>query len=353
MLSLSTVAYADPTTAQTIGEYLTFNAFGTLGIVHSSYDKGDFTGTIAQPFGAGFSHNWPLTPDSDLGGQANLKLTEKLSGVVQVLARDDADGNFSPDIEWANLKYQITPDLAVRVGRTAIPSYQRADIQNVGYALPWVRIPLEITYTASATHSDGVDVLYRIKTGRVTQNLEAQYGSATEFLPGEAYTSVRANIAILADTLQMGDGSIRFAYQNAEHGFPASREQLASAGFDYEPGTWFVTGDSNYTHDTFFGDFLAWYLSGGVKLGKFSPYVLYSSLHAQSDGTSAMQALGNERTVAAGVRWDFANSFDAKLQLQQVTIETLDDTAAIANLQPDARVGDKANLISAAIDFVF
>ncbi|MGO9595620.1 MAG: hypothetical protein ACLQFF_03800 [Steroidobacteraceae bacterium] len=57
--------------------------------------------------------------------------------------------------------------------------------------------------------------------------------------------------------------------------------------------------------------------------------------------------------MSAGVRWDFAKNLDFKLQLQQVTIDSLDDPAAFANLQRGVRVGDKANVLSLALDFVF
>ncbi len=52
---------------------------------------------------------------------------------------------------------------------------------------------------------------------------------------------------------------------------PPAQFRLASAGFTYDPGTWFVTGDSNYAHYDFFGDFFAWYLSGGMRLGQLHP----------------------------------------------------------------------------------
>ncbi|MGO9595621.1 MAG: hypothetical protein ACLQFF_03795 [Steroidobacteraceae bacterium] len=238
MLALGTVAHADPT----IDQYVTFSGFGTLGAVHSDYNQADFIGSVIQPRGAGYSRSWSRTPDSDLGGQANFTLTEALSAVVQVLSRDDVDGNFKPDVEWANLKYEFTADLAVRVGRILLPSYGDADIQNVGYALPWVRVPVEITYTDTATHSDGLDVLYRVKTGAVTQNLQAQWGISTEDLPGTAFTSTRANIVMFADTLQYGDTSIHLIYQDQEHsGFPPIRLQLVCAGFTYDASAWFVT----------------------------------------------------------------------------------------------------------------
>jgi hypothetical protein len=129
--------------------------------------------------------------------------------------------------------------------------------------------------------------------------------------------------------------------------------RLVGAGLTYDPGTWFVTGDGNYTQDAYFGDFVAWYVSGGVRLGRFTPYTLYSTIRAPNAGTSGLKSLGDERTVAGGVRWDFAKNLDTKIQFEQVTIETVDDPAAFANDQPAARVGDKANVLSLTLDFVF
>ena len=354
MLALSTLmAHAD-STIDTIDQHVTFSGFGTLGIVHSDYSEADFIGRVDQLHGAGYSRSWSVTPDSDLGVQANVALTDALSGVVQVVSRDEADGNFKPDVEWANLNYQITPDLGVRAGRMLLPSYQHSESQNVGYTLPWVRVPIEISYTATAEHSDGLDVLYRWKTGSVTQNLQAQWGTTTEDLPGTLFGATRAHIVLFSDTLQYGDTSVHLAYQKFDAWASSPvRFRLVSAGFTYDPGAWFVTGDSNYTQDRFFGHFLAWYVSGGVRLGRFTPYAVYSTTEAPSVGTSGLRNLGDERTVSAGVRWDFVKNLDIKLQLQHVTIGSLDDPASFGNLQPGARVGDKANVLSLALDFVF
>lgn len=338
----------------TIDDYVTFSGFGTLDAVHSDYRLADFTGTVIQPNGAGYSRSWSPTLDSDLGAQANITLSDAFTGVVQVLSRDDADGNFKPTVEWANLKYQITSDLAVRLGREVLPTYERSDIQNVGYALPWVRVPIEITYTSTATNSDGINVLYSLKTGAVTQNLQFQWGMTTEDLPGLAYTSNRGHVVLIEDTLQYGDARLHLAYQKCDPlGFLTSRLLLVDAGFTYDPGTWFVTSDSNHSQDTFFGDSISGYVSGGVRIGRFAPYTFYSATHAQSVGTSGLKSLGDQHTLGAGVRWDFATNLDFKLQMEQVTIGTLDDPAAFSNLQPGARIGDKANVSSLALDFVF
>ena len=353
MLAL-TLAAVNAHAAGTLDDYLTFSGFGTLGAVYSDYGLADFTGPLSVPNGAGHGRSWSLTPDSDLGAQANITMTDALTGVLQVLSRDDEDGNYKPVVEWANLKYDITSDLAVRVGREVLPTYERSETQNVGFSLPWVRVPAESTYTSTATRSDGVSLLYRVKTGAITEDVQFQWGTATEDLPGVAFNSNRAHVVILEDTLLYGSASLHLAYQSADSlGFPPARIALADVGFTYDPGAWFVTGDSNLSRDRYFGDFISGYVSGGVRLGRFAPYAFYATTHAQSVGTSGLKSLGDQDTLAAGVRWDFARNFDFKLQLQQAIIESLNDPAAFNNLQPGARVGDKANLLSLAVDVVF
>ena len=350
---LALYALAAPADAA-IDDYVTFGGFGTLGAVHSDYTEADFIASVSQPRGVGYSRSWSVTPDSDLGGQANFALTDQLSGVVQVLSRDTADGNFKPTVEWANIKYDFTPDLAVRLGRILLPTYDRADIRNVGYSLPWVRVPVEITYASTATHSDGVDVLYRAQTGAVTQDFQLQWGTTQLDLPGLDFTLNSAHIALLSDTLRYGNASLHLVYQQTDPAQkPPGRLRMEGVGFAYEPGPWFVSVDSNRTHNGYFGTLLAWYVSAGLRVGDFSPYALYSATHQESLGTSTLTSLGDQHTVAAGVRWDFAKNFDFKLQLEQVTIESLDDPASFANLQPGARAGDRAHVVSLALDFLF
>src|ERR1700676_1112076 len=353
VLALGTVMGHAGAAIDTIDQYVTFSGFGTLGVVHSDYSQADFIAHVVQPRGASFK-SWSATPDSDLGGQANFTLTDALSGVVQVLSRDDPNGHFTPSVEWPNLQYEITSDLKVRLGRMVLPTYERSDTQNVGYTLPWVRMPIEIAYTDAGLHSDGVDVLYRAKTGSVTQNLQVQWGRTTVDLPGVGFTSIPAAVVVFSDTLQYGDTSLRLVYQKYNgSGFPEVRLQVTGVGLTYDPGAWLVMGDSNYSQDRFFGNLFAWYVSGGVRLGRFAPYAIYSTTRAQSVGTSGLKSLGNDHTVAAGVRWDFAKNLDTKLQLQRVVLDSLDDTASFANVGPGARVGDKTNVLSWTLDFVF
>src|ERR1700733_14322393 len=98
-----------------------FNGFGTAGVVHSGDSQADFVSNPAQPKGAGFSDSWSATPDTKLGIQLQVTPIDRLSAVVQVMSQYQYDGTFRPDLEWANVKYQLTPDLSIRAGRIAVP----------------------------------------------------------------------------------------------------------------------------------------------------------------------------------------------------------------------------------------
>lgn len=340
-----------------IDQYVTLSGFGTLGGVYSDYREADFTGNFSQKRGAGYSRSWSTTPDSKLGAQADVDVGHGFSGVVQVVSKYGSDGNYDPSIEWANIKYAFTPDLAVRVGRMLLPTLEWSDSVNIGYTLPWVRIPNEIRFLNVSTYLDGIDVLYRLHTGAVTHNLQVQWQQAST---EGVFRFHNKDVLVMTDNLQYGDTSVHLAYQSMNWTFNlpqvavTGRARLFDAGFTYDPGTWFVTGDSNYAHYDFLGDNLSWYLSGGVRLGRFTPYVMYSTLSttANSNFASGMSA-GDGRSVTTGVRWDFARNVDLKLQLQRVRVGTLLAPDEFANLQPGFRVGDEANVISLAFDFVF
>ncbi|MET0207486.1 MAG: hypothetical protein ABW220_00515, partial [Burkholderiaceae bacterium] len=88
-----------------------FDAFGTLGVVHADETRADFTRTTLRPSGAGASERWSPKVDSLLAGQVTFTPTSRLSAVVQVVSQQRYDDTFKPTVEWANLKYQVAPDL--------------------------------------------------------------------------------------------------------------------------------------------------------------------------------------------------------------------------------------------------
>ena len=184
---LATALYAAGASADDVeAPMFSFSGFGTLGVVHSSEDQADFTSSILKPNGAGYSHAWSADVDSLIGGQVTANFTPKLSAVLQVISEQNYDNTYRPHVEWANIKYQFTPDFSVRVGRTVLPTFLFSDTRKVAYTYPWVRPPLEVYRLAPVTASDGVDVSYQMRIGDITNILQAHYGKFNNHLPNDA-----------------------------------------------------------------------------------------------------------------------------------------------------------------------
>jgi len=99
------------------------SSFGTVGVVHSSEKKADFTSSVFKPNGAGHSRSWNADVDSLIGAQVIANFTPQLSAVVQVISEQRYDNSYRPFVEWANIKYQFTPDFSARIGRTVLPTF--------------------------------------------------------------------------------------------------------------------------------------------------------------------------------------------------------------------------------------
>jgi hypothetical protein len=383
-----------------------FSSFGTLGVVHSSQDHADFTSTTFKPDGAGFSHNWSADVDSLISGQVTAKFTPQLSAVVQVIAEQNFDNSYRPHVEWANIKYQFTPDFSVRVGRTALPVFIETDSRRVGYANPWVRPPIEVYDLVPVTSNDGIDASYRIPVGTATNTFQISAGRSDSRFPdggGGATVSVR-KLVMFVDTFERGFTTVRLSYGRSHFTIPAF-EPLFDAfrqfgpegaaidekynvddravtflgiGASYDPGNWFVMGEwGRINLHSVLGESTGWYASSGYRLGKFTPYATFGEVKADSNTTdpgltlsalppelvgpaaglnaalnSQLGAIAAQRTISVGGRWDFAKSMDLKLQLDHTRIGA-GSGGEFVNIQPGFQRGGTANVLSIAVDFVF
>jgi hypothetical protein len=380
-----------------------FSGFGTLGVVHSSEHDADFTSTIFKPNGAGYSHDWSPDVDSLIGAQVNANFSPHLSAMLQVISEQTYDNNYRPHVEWANIKYELTPDASVRVGRTVLASFLVSDTRNIGYANPWVRPPVEVYSLVPIDSSDGIDASYKWHIGDLVQTFVGTYGATTSTQPtgGNAEARRQWNIS---DTLEYGAATLRIAYQRANltldglHTFFGAFRQFGPQGnlladkYDpyrkplefigigamYNPRDWFVTGEwgTSQFHSVL-GESTAWYASGGYRLAKFTPYLTYGALKANSNvsdpgltvsalppyltgaamglnaGLNAiLGSIAIQRTTSAGLRWDFMKNVDLKLQYDHTGLGA-GSPGTLINLQPGFQRGGTVNLFSAAIDFLW
>jgi len=380
-----------------------FNAFGTLGVVHSSDSQADFTSSDLKPDGAGYSHRWSADVDSRFGAQLTANITSQLSAVLQLVTEQNYANSYRPEVEWANIKYQLTPDFDVRIGRIELPVFLVSDARKVGFANPWVRPPVEVYDTEPLTNNDGVDLSYRLHLGEATTTLAAEYGSTYRVdFPLDMSAEAHDLRALIIKT-EYGAALFNLSYLAAHVTldptialFPAYRElgaageaiaqtyelvnklaTIVSAGASYDPGKWFATAEwMQFDSRSFVGVSTGWYLSGGYRIAKFTPFLTYSALTVSPTSSAGVdasalpasqagvalalnaglnQALGQrpaQRTLAAGARWDFARDLDLKLQIDHTRLGR-GSPGELINLQPGFRFGGTVNLFSAAIDFVF
>lgn len=339
-----------------------FSGFGTVGVVHSSQDKADFTASPKQPDGAGYSHSWAPGVDSRLGAQISADLTSQLSATLQVVVEQQWDKSYRHQIEWANVKYAFTPDLSVRLGRTILPLFLISDTRKVGFASPMIRPSGEIFRTLSVTSVDGVDVSYAFHAGEVKNTTIAFFGKHDEKFPG--FNNAHVTARGIVNNSTYGAATFHVGYLKAKLTVPdlvATPVPAISAlgdhgpistltvGASYDPGNWFASAEWVKGNADLMGRQSAWTVNAGYRLGDFTPYASYSRL--RQDEPSLLFNVA-QSAAAVGVRWDVMKNTDVKLQYERISAR--DGTAGIfTNVQPGFANDPKANVISVAVDFVF
>jgi hypothetical protein len=381
-----------------------FNGFGTLGIVHSSDSLADFVATGLEPNGAGYTRAWSASVDSLVGGQVTANITPQLAAVVQLIAQQNYNDTYWPHVEWANVKYQFSPDVDVRIGRIVEPTFILSDSREVGYSNPWVRPPAELYSINPITSLDGLDASYRVHLGEVTNTLQANYGRNLTFqFPGHSrldsssvwglydnteYGAVLLHLGYAATVITVSsaatnlfDGFRQFGQQGVDiaQTYEAVDKSVTflTVGASYNPGHWFTMAEwARARSDSFIGVSSSWYVSSGYRVGVFTPYLTYAQVTegirsvaglnlsdlpvsvqpaaaALNSGLNALIATRPvQYTSSAGVRWDFRQNFDFKLQLDRIN-PGAGSPGTLINIQPGFVPGSTAYILSAAIDVVF
>jgi hypothetical protein len=390
-------------TAEDPASMFSFSGFGTLGVVHSSDHDADFVANALRPNGAGYSHDWSPAVDSLIGAQVIAHVAPRLSAMLQIISEQTYDNRYTPHVDWANLKYEVTPEASVRVGRTVLASFLVSDTRNIGYANPWVRPPLEVYSLVPIDSNDGIDASYRWHLGDVLQTFVSAYGTTTSKDASGSVSHARQQWN-LSDTLDYGAATLRIAYQRAnltvggldtvfgafgqfgpqgvalESKYDPYRKPLefVAIGAMYNPRDWFVTGEwgTSQLHSVL-GESTAWYVSGGYRLAKFTPYLTYGVLKADSNTSdpgldlsalppylrgpagrlnaelnAILGSIAAQHTTSAGLRWDIIKNVDLKLQYDHTRLAE-GSPGLLINLQPGFQRGGAVDVFSAAIDFVW
>lgn len=397
---------------------LAFHGFGTLGAVRSDQDAADLVSNVyLQPNGAGHTHRWDFGVDSKLGGQVDADVGNGWSAVLQVVTKHRYDNSWTPEVEWANLKYQLTPALSIRGGRTVSPTFMLSDTANVGYANPWVRGPQELYGLVPITHLDGVDLAWHTALGPAVNTFQASFGS-NRFDAVDGLDIAGRNAWILSNTLEYSYVTMRIGYLRADltfdsddlealtdgltdlgetlatSGFPAAGRratalgrrydvddtpiEIFSAGLRLTPGNWLLLAEWARMADAgLLPETRAGYLTAGYRLQRLQPYVTWAKLDSETHAPRTVPLGGLPAPLAAAastansgldaVLWAAAPSQNsialglrwdvldaAAVKVEYQHVDLENDSAGrFGNVQPDFRAGGNADLFSISVDFVF
>ena len=380
----------------------TFGGFGTASAVHSSEKQADYAANPLNPGEAGATRDWSYAVDSRLGAQLTYN-GGHWSAVLQVVAERDLTHSWTPKVEWANVQYQMSPELSLRVGRIALPLFLSGDYRKASYALTSVRTPVELYAALPISNSDGVDASYRWNFGNVKNTTQVLYGRTS--VPLSDVTRVKAHsLAGISNTSTAGALTLRATAIQGELETPLlqdlfsairqfgpqgevlarryepdrKRATVLSIGASYDPGNWFVMGEIGRVNArSMLGDKTAGYVSSGYRLGSFTPYATFSKVVANTPNRVAgldlsllpppyapaaqrlnmelnglLSMIAEQESTSLGVRWDATGNAAVKLQFDHVRPRS-GTSGTLSNIQPGYRYGRSFGVFSASVDFVF
>jgi len=153
-----------------------------------------------------------------LGLQFEAKLAERVDLVTQIVGDRYLD-DFSVNVDWAFIKFNINDYVDLRMGKLGLPAFLFSDYLNIRYAYTWARVPNEAYEMMPLSAYTGIDLLVRIPVGDYTLNLQPYYGNTSLTSPfgfaGEV-TSVLDELLGLVVAFEMDSQTIRVSYFEGE-----------------------------------------------------------------------------------------------------------------------------------------
>ncbi|MYM42013.1 hypothetical protein [Duganella qianjiadongensis] len=377
----------------------TVRGFGTLGLTRTDTDAARYRANWQNSGGA--DKKWDPSVDSKLGVQADWSISDSIAFTAQSTASKGASGSYAPKIEWAYASYWIGSDLAVRIGRTRLPTFSASDYYNIGNAYLWVRPPADVYNQLSFFSVDGVDLVYEYHTDQYSLLLQPVAGKSKFDLyfpvAGGRLKGNVANIRGINTSVQAGEISLRLGWMRGQLDLTNQPEALASIVAGLEQASMFFPAASGLvqrfglhqrdakfvslgaTYDgehlmvlseftkrrtsSIMPDSTGWYITAGLKQGRWTPYITFSeqrinsqrydnSIPAAGQFLPLSQAVNgvlgyptDDKAIALGVRYEFTPKMMLKAEIQNIN-------GGLPPLQGRTQPGT-VKVLSTVVDFIF
>ncbi len=402
-LLASTPLRAEDNTSNAVKPVVSWHGFGTLGLTRTDNDNAEFVRDLTQPAGAGKS--WTAKIDSLLGIQANIDFNPQTEAVVQVVSRYHADGSYDPELTWAFLRHDFSPDFSLRAGRLGTEFYMLGDSRLVGYSNLALRPPPDFYGSLVFSYIDGLDVstTLPIAGGLLRGKLFAGLSpEETPFAPGIRWDQ-RGSLLVggYLDFLR-GPWQLRFSHAQVRFNHETPTDELLRSIDDLWAGTsyfalvpdmamvdrWARFSSLGLVYDQgplniqfmlnqikqdspAYADSKAGYVQAAYRLQSVTPYLGISRSLTSREAlpnsisldpllnilidtsitpTLVAQSYLDQHTYTLGVRWDVHKNMALKAQVDWIR-GTPNSLFLVKNPQPGWD-GDMT-VFSLALDFVF
>lgn len=329
---------------------LNFRGFGTLGAMRTTSKEAEFVRDLSQPHGA--LQRWDERVDSILGLQANWRLNSELEAVLQGVSHYRYDATYRPEVSWAYLKYDPTPQISLRGGRLGTEFFMLADSRQVGYSYLTVRPPGDFFWYLPFYTIHGADAAWTVPLGENVLRTKLFYGLSDGQIPLANELWDIEGSPMLGGYLEYQHGSwqVRGSYANIrfKNDLPIAKVLKTKYNIDLSAqDAAFLTTRNTRTHYYSLGvvyDREQWqgqlmlnhidqgsnalessdggYVLVGYRVGEVTPFLGYSWVASRpyTAATNRVTAVviadshSHQTTTMLGARWDVARNIALKAQ---------------------------------------
>jgi hypothetical protein len=318
-----------------------------------------------------YDSDFSFDPASVFGLQVRGEISDKLSATAQVVGRGRDD--YDADFEWAYMTYNVSNTTSISAGRIRMPLFKYSASLDVGYSYHWLTPP-DSVYGIDFNNIDGVRVDYSNYSG------DWEYGA--QFTTGRAKADTTISGTPAALTL---DNVLAVSFEATRDWFSArtllARGKTSAANPEFDafvdgvgqfgavvPGAsvlasglrvdedtgtffelavgvdkydWFVGAEYTQTEvdGSVIADNKAWYVTAGLRFGKFTPHITYEVEEADNGAqlglVSALPATIATGDAVTDATWSGIYQAANGIAAQQ----NLDVSAVTAGLRYDVEPG--------------
>ena len=319
----------------------------------------------------GYDSDFNFDPASVFGLQVRGDVSDKLSATAQLVGRGSED--YDADFEWAYMTYMLNNNVNISAGRLRMPLFKYSASLDIGYSYHWLTPPDSI-YGIDFNNIDGVRVDYmnysgdweygaQLTMGRVEtdttisgtpaalvlKNVVAvsfeatrDWFSARTLLASAKTSAANAEFDGFVDGISAFGAAIPNASEVAE-GFSVNDDTgtFFEVAVDIDKYDWFVGAEFTQTEvdGSIIADNKAWYVTAGMRFGKFTPHITYEVEEADN-GTQLGLVASLPPQIATGdavtdATWSAIYQGAAGIAAQQ----ELDVSAVTVGLRYDVEPG--------------